>query len=83
LEETIRGWIEEKADLTLVEMNERLAGRGTAPKVSALWHQMNKWGLSLKNAARRRAGTRRRSSGARSLDSDAAVSGSEVAEIHR
>ncbi|MCL2523640.1 MAG: IS630 transposase-related protein [Betaproteobacteria bacterium] len=56
LEQTLRSWIEEQADLTLAEMCDRLAGMGVEIKIPALWHQLDKWGLSLKkNAARQRA----------------------------
>jgi transposase len=83
-EETIRGWIAAEVDLTLAELSERLAGLGVSLKVSALWHQLDQWGLRFKkNAARQRARTRRRAAGAGSLDSSATVSGREVVEIHR
>lgn len=60
-EDTIRAWIAAEADLTLAELSERLAEKGIAIKVPALWHQLNKWKLSFKkNAARQRASTRRR-----------------------
>jgi transposase len=65
LEDTLRSWIEAQADLTLAEMCDRLAGLGIEIKVPALWHQLDKWGLSFKkNAPRQRAGTRRRAPGA-------------------
>jgi len=55
----LRGWIQEQPDLTLAEMCARLSGLGIEIKVSALWHQLNKWGLSFKkNAARQRARAR-------------------------
>jgi transposase len=59
----IRQWIEATPDLTLVELSERLAQTGIQIKVPALWHQLNKWGLSFKkNPARQRAIARRRTS---------------------
>lgn len=59
----IRQWIEATPDLTLVELSERLAQAGMQIKVPALWHQLNKWGLSFKkNPARQRAIARRRTS---------------------
>ena len=59
----IRAWIKAEADLTLAAMCERLAEHGVAIKVPALWHQLDKWNLSLKkNTARQRARTRRRAS---------------------
>jgi transposase len=48
LEQTIRGWLQEQADLTLAEMCGRLSGMGIELKPPALWHQLNKWGLSFK-----------------------------------
>lgn len=64
LEETIRGWIKEQPDLTLSELCERLQGEGVAIKAPALWHQLDKWGLSFKkNAARQRAASRGRAAG--------------------
>jgi transposase len=61
----LRGWIEEQADLTLTQMCQRLARRGVQIKVTALWQQLDKWGLSFKkNAARQRARTSGRASGA-------------------
>ncbi|MDF0678590.1 MAG: hypothetical protein P0107_06030 [Nitrosomonas sp.] len=65
MEQTLRGWIREQADLTLVEMCVRLCEQGIQIKAPALWHQLNKWGLSFKkNAARQRARTRGRAAGA-------------------
>ena len=62
-ESQIRAWIKAEADLTLAEMCERLAEQGVVIKVSALWHQLDTWNLSLKkNTARQRARTRRRAS---------------------
>jgi transposase len=64
LESTVRGWIEAQADLTLAEMCDRLAEQGVQIKAPALWHQLNKWGLSFKkNPARQRASARRRAAG--------------------
>jgi len=55
-EEQLRGWIRAKPDLTLAELCERLAGQGIKIKVPALWHQLNKWGLTYKkNRSRQRA----------------------------
>jgi transposase len=59
LQQTLRSWIREQADLTLEEMCARLAELGIQIKVSALWHQLDKWGLSFKkNAIRQRARAR-------------------------
>ena len=53
----LRAWIGEKKDLTLAELRERIA-RDLGLKVgnTALWHRLERLGLSYKkNAARRRA----------------------------
>ena len=58
LEMLIRGWIHAEPDLTLAQLCARLAQQGVQIKVSALWHQLNKWKLSFKkNAARQRTRT--------------------------
>jgi transposase len=68
----IREWIATQPDLTLAEMCEGLAGHGMAIKPPALWHQLNRWGLSLKkNPARQRARARRRPGGAARLEGKA------------
>lgn len=65
LEPLVRSWIEQKADLTLAETCARLAERGVTIQVPALWHQLDKWGLTFKkNPARQRASARRRAAGA-------------------
>jgi transposase len=48
VEPMLREWIKDRADLTLREMCERLAEHGITIKAPALWHQLNKWGLSFK-----------------------------------
>jgi transposase len=61
MEPTLRAWLKETGDLTLAELCARLAEHGIAIKVPALWHQLDKWKLTLKkNPARQRARTRRR-----------------------
>jgi transposase len=63
MEKTLRSWIKAKADITLLEMCERLREQGIIIKVPALWYQLNKWKLSFKkNPARQRARTRGRAS---------------------
>src|SRR5580658_3553505 len=53
MEKTLRSWIKAEVDLTLAEMCDRLAEHGITIKVPALWHQLNKWKLTLKkNSAR-------------------------------
>ena len=65
LEPVVRNWIEEQPDLTLAETCTRLAERGVTIRVPALWHQLDKWGLTFKkNPARQRARARRRAAGA-------------------
>jgi len=61
MESTLRAWLKETGDLTLAELCTRLATHGVAIKVPALWHQLDKWKLTLKkNPARQRARARRR-----------------------
>ena len=48
MEPTLRAWLKEPGDLTLAEMCARLAAHGIAIKVPALWHQLDKWKLTLK-----------------------------------
>jgi len=63
MEPTLRAWLKETGDLTLAEMCARLAAHGIAIKVPALWHQLDKWKLTLKkNPTRQRARSRRRAS---------------------
>jgi transposase len=66
LESVLRSWIKDKPDLTLAEMCERLsAEHRVSLKVPALWHQLNKWGLSFKkNSTRQRARAARRTASA-------------------
>ena len=64
-EPALRAWISAAPGLTLAELQQRLESKGISTKVGALWHQLNKWNLTFKkNAARQRAGARRRSGGA-------------------
>ena len=67
-EQQLRAWIAEAPDLTLAELQQRLAGQGVGVKIGALWHQLNKWNLTFKkNSARQRARTRGRSAGAQDM----------------
>ena len=69
LEPMLRGWIKATPDLTLVEMQERLAKQGVPIKIGALWHQLNRWKLTLKkNPARQRARARGRAASAAHLE---------------
>jgi transposase len=65
LEPLLRDWIKAAPDLTLAEMRDRLTKQGVSIKIGALWHQLNRWKLTLKkNPARQRARTRGRAGGA-------------------
>ena len=84
LEPTLRTWLKKEPDLTLAQLCERLAGQGIEIKIPALWHQLNKWGLSLKkNPARQRARATRRATGAATLESAPAHAGSGSARLPR
>lgn len=62
---TLMEWLRLEPDLTLAQLCDRLAGQGIQIKAAALWHQLDKWGLSFKkNAARQRARSARRAAGA-------------------
>jgi transposase len=55
-EEQLRKWIKAQPDLTLEQLCELLAGQGVMIKSPALWHQLDKWGLTYKkNRSRQRA----------------------------
>ena len=70
LESVVRNWIEQQPDLTLAETCTRLAERGVTIRVPALWHQLDKRGLTFKkDPARQRARARRRAAGAPSVAS--------------
>ncbi len=69
MEKRIRAWIKENVDLTLAELSERLAEDGVVIKTTALWHQLDKWDLTLKkNPARQRARARGRAAGANRME---------------
>lgn len=64
MENQIRSWIKEEADITLSELVDRISKQGIEIKAPALWHQLDKWGLSFKkNSTRQRARARRRPGG--------------------
>lgn len=57
----IGDWLKAEPDLTLQALCDRLAEQGKLLKVPALWHQLNRWGLTFKkNPARQRANAARR-----------------------
>lgn len=70
LEAVLRAWIQARPDATLAELSQRLESEhGVALKVPALWHQLDKWGLSFKkNPARQRARAARRAASAAPMD---------------
>jgi transposase len=47
-EQVLRVWITAEPDLTLAELQQRLAKQGVATKIATLWHQLNKWKLTFK-----------------------------------
>jgi transposase len=68
-EQVLRKWIAAGPDLTLAELQQRLAQQGVETKIATLWHQLNKWKLTFKkNLARQRARARRRAGGAARLE---------------
>lgn len=69
MESRLREWIREDVDMTLAELSERLAAQGVTIKTTALWHQLDKWNLTLKkNPARQRARARGRENRARRME---------------
>jgi transposase len=69
-EAEVRSWIAEQPDITLAQMCERLAAdHNVTLKAPALWHQLDKWGLSYKkNSARQRAREARGATGSAGLE---------------
>jgi transposase len=68
-EQVLRAWIAAEPDLTLAELQQRLAQQRVSIKIGALWHQLNKWNLTFKkNLARQRARARGRPGGAARLE---------------
>lgn len=64
-ESQLRAWIGSEPDLTLAELQERLAQQSVSIKIGALWHQLNRWNLTFKkNSARQRARARGRAGSA-------------------
>lgn len=64
LQQTICDWIQAQPDLTLAQLSERLQDQGIEIKTTALWHQLDKWGLSFKkNTTRQRATATGRAAG--------------------
>lgn len=69
-ERDIREWINKEPDMTLEELALRIKQtKDVQIKIGALWHQLNRWGLSFKkNSARQRARTPRRGKSTAFLD---------------
>jgi transposase len=77
MESVLRAWIEKEPGLSLAELCQRLVAQGVLIKIGALWHQLNKWGLTFKkNAARQRARTRGRAAGSPGVAASATHNGS-------
>src|ERR1039457_1153246 len=69
MESELRDWIAAEPDLTLAELQERLAQQGVSVKVGALWHQLNRWNLTFKkNSARQLARARGRAGSAAPME---------------
>jgi len=84
MEAVLRAWIEKEPGLSLVELCQRLVEQGVSIKIGALWHQLNKWGLTFKkNAARQRARTGGRAAGTPGVAASAAHDGSGKARVYR
>jgi transposase len=82
MEPQIRAWIKKEVDLTLAEMCVRLEEHGVTIKVPALWHQLDKWKLTLKkNPARQRARARRREGGTHRVERKPVHAGCESAGV--
>jgi transposase len=73
---TLRQWIRQQADLTLVELQQRCREQlKVTIGLTALWHRLDRLGLSYKkNDPRRRATAARRQSRAAALAQNAARS---------
>jgi transposase len=60
MEAVLRAWIAAEPALTLAQLQQRLLEQGVSIKIGALWHQLNKWDLTLKkNSLRQRARARK------------------------
>ncbi|MGA3334109.1 MAG: helix-turn-helix domain-containing protein [Terracidiphilus sp.] len=66
MEAALRAWIAAEPALTLAELQQRLLEQGVSIKIGALWHQLNKWDLTLKkNPLRQSARSRKHTSATR------------------
>jgi len=82
---TLRAWIGQRPDLTLGELQQRCREKlQVRLGLTALWHRLERLGLSYKkNAARRRANPARAASRARPLVAAAGAVGRPPARIPR
>lgn len=84
-EPRLRGWIKQQPDLTIDELCHRcLSELKVAIGRTALWHRLERMGLSYKkNPARRRARTTRREGSTGKLAAKANRSGRKKTGLHR
>jgi transposase len=84
-EPSLRGWIKQQPDLTIDELCQRcLAELKVAIGRTALWHRLERMGLSYKkNPARRRARTARREGSTGKLAAKANRAGRKETGLHR
>jgi len=82
---TLRRWIKTQADLTLAELQKRIARElKVRLGITALWHRLEGLGLSYKkNAARRRAKSSRHSNRPPGVAKPAARMGNRPARLPR
>lgn len=82
---TLRAWIDQQPDLTLSELQQRCRVElQVRLGVTALWHRLERLGLSYKkNTARRRANPARAASRARPLVAAAGAMGRPAARVSR
>lgn len=83
--EVLRKWIEEQNDITLAEIVARLRSElAVRIKRQALWHQLNKLGLTYKkNASRRRAKPARHQRGTGKVAGNPAAFAGKKTGLHR
>lgn len=63
MESTLRSWILAGPTLTLTQLQQYLSIQGIQVKIGALWHQLDKWGLTYKRSPVRRKARATRSTG--------------------
>ena len=84
-DETLRRWIHEQSDLTLAELQQRIARKlKVRLGLTALWHRLERLGLSYKkNAARRIAKPARHRAGPPAMAKSAARMAGRSARLPR